>query len=149
MYLTGCEAITAKGLRAFSGHQTLESLMLFSCYKFSWEDVESVALTCVRKVSYYDADNIVLKLVPEYPVVLDKRDENGPDNSLYKDYGSLQIKFAALADVRSLKQSNSDAVKSVSNGVNQTAQVDEKNTASNLTSSSNGDGENISKHPSP
>ncbi|KAK9060224.1 hypothetical protein SSX86_020928 [Deinandra increscens subsp. villosa] len=103
----------------------------------------------VGKVSYYDADNIVLMPVPEYPVVLDETDENGPDNSLYKDDGSLEIKFAALADVRSLKQSNSDAVKTVSNGVNQTAQVDEKNIASNLMSSSNGHGKNISKYPSP
>ncbi|KAK9060223.1 hypothetical protein SSX86_020927 [Deinandra increscens subsp. villosa] len=45
--LNGCEAISAEGLRAFSGHQTLKRLTLFSCYNFSWEDVESVALTCV------------------------------------------------------------------------------------------------------
>ncbi|KAK9060227.1 hypothetical protein SSX86_020931 [Deinandra increscens subsp. villosa] len=103
----------------------------------------------VGKVSFYDADNIVLMPVPEYPIVLDKTDENGPDNSLYKDDGSLEIKFAALADVRSLKQSNLDAVKTVSNGVNQTAQVDEKSTALNLMSSSNGNVENISKYPCP
>ncbi|KAK1419989.1 hypothetical protein QVD17_29476 [Tagetes erecta] len=47
IYLTGCEAITAEGLRAFSGHQTLRTLVLFSCYNFSWEDVKSVALTCI------------------------------------------------------------------------------------------------------
>ncbi|KAJ0725792.1 putative leucine-rich repeat domain superfamily [Helianthus annuus] len=46
--LTGCEAISAEGLRAFSGHQTLKRLMLFSCYNFCWEDVESVALTCTK-----------------------------------------------------------------------------------------------------
>ncbi|KAI3816773.1 hypothetical protein L1987_16477 [Smallanthus sonchifolius] len=44
----GCEAITAEGLWAFSGHQALQRLVLFSCYNFSWEDVESVALTCIR-----------------------------------------------------------------------------------------------------
>ncbi|KAI3816772.1 hypothetical protein L1987_16476 [Smallanthus sonchifolius] len=102
----------------------------------------------VGKISYYDADNIVLMPVPEYPIVLDNMDENGPDNSLYKEDGSLEIKFAALADVRSLEQSNSDAVKSVSNRVNQTSKVDEKNAASNLMSSSN-DKENLSKDPSP
>ncbi|KAL8224558.1 hypothetical protein R6Q57_020033 [Mikania cordata] len=48
IFLTGCEAITAEGLRAFSGHESLKRLDLFSCYSFSWEDVESVALTCVR-----------------------------------------------------------------------------------------------------
>lgn len=36
---------------------------------------------------------------------------------------SVQIKFAALADVRSLNQSNSDVVKDISNGVNETAPV--------------------------
>lgn len=47
IYLTGCEAITGEGLRSFSGHQTLRTLVLFSCYNFSWEDVESVARTCI------------------------------------------------------------------------------------------------------
>ncbi|MFS7994811.1 putative coilin [Helianthus anomalus] len=106
----------------------------------------------VGKISFYDGDNIVLMPVPEYPIVLDKMemDEDGPDNnSLYKDDGSLEINFAALADVRSLKQSNSDAVKAVSNGVNQTDQGDKKNAASNLTSKSNERKENISKDPSP
>ncbi|KAJ0725795.1 putative leucine-rich repeat domain superfamily [Helianthus annuus] len=46
--LTGCEAISAEGLRAFSGHQTLKRLELFLCSNFSWEDVESVALTCTK-----------------------------------------------------------------------------------------------------
>ncbi|KAJ0675192.1 putative leucine-rich repeat domain superfamily [Helianthus annuus] len=48
VYLTGCEAITSEGLRAFNGHQTLKTLLLFSCYNFCWEDVESVAVTCSR-----------------------------------------------------------------------------------------------------
>ncbi|KAL8241646.1 hypothetical protein R6Q59_011948 [Mikania micrantha] len=102
----------------------------------------------VGKISYIDAENIVLMPVPEYPIALDKMDENGSDNSLYKEDGSLEIKFAALADVRSLKQSNSDAAKAFSNGVYQTIQVDEKNDASNLMSSSNGKKENYSC-PSP
>ncbi|XP_076883094.1 coilin-like [Bidens hawaiensis] len=77
----------------------------------------------VGKISYYDGDNIILIPVPEYPIVSDKMDEDGPENSLYKEDGSLEIKFAALADVRSLNQSNSDAVKVISNGVNETAPV--------------------------
>ncbi|XP_076892516.1 coilin-like [Bidens hawaiensis] len=77
----------------------------------------------VGKISYYDGDNIILIPVPEYPIVSDKMDEDGPENSLYKEDGSLEIKFAALADVRSLNQSNSDAVKDTSNGVNETAPV--------------------------
>ncbi|KAJ0493509.1 putative leucine-rich repeat domain superfamily [Helianthus annuus] len=48
VYLTGCEAITSEGLGAFNGHHTLKTLLLFSCYNFCWEDVESVALTCSR-----------------------------------------------------------------------------------------------------
>ncbi|KAI3696481.1 hypothetical protein L1987_79498 [Smallanthus sonchifolius] len=48
IYLSGCEAITAEGLLAFSGHEVLKRLVLFSCYNFSWEDVETVALTCIR-----------------------------------------------------------------------------------------------------
>ncbi|KAI3730894.1 hypothetical protein L1987_62074 [Smallanthus sonchifolius] len=103
----------------------------------------------VGKVSYYDANNIVLMPVPEYPIVFDMMDEDGFDNSLYKEDASLEIKFAALADVRSVKQSNSDAVKAVSNGVDQTPQGDEKTAASNLMSNSNSDKENLSKDPSP
>lgn len=62
---------------------------------------------------------------------------------------SVQIKFAALADVRSLNQSTSDSVKPVSNGVKQTAHVDEKKAASNLMSVSNVNKENLSKDPIP
>ncbi|KVH90337.1 F-box/LRR-repeat protein 4-like [Cynara cardunculus var. scolymus] len=46
--LTGCEAVTGGGLCAFANHRTLEEVTLFSCHNFSWEDVELVALTCVR-----------------------------------------------------------------------------------------------------
>ncbi|KAI7742000.1 hypothetical protein M8C21_024067 [Ambrosia artemisiifolia] len=103
----------------------------------------------VGKISFYDGDNIVLMPVPEYPIVLDKMDENGPDNSLYKEDGCLEIKFAALADVRSIKQSNSDAVTVISNGVNQSAPVNEENAAPNLMSKSNEKKEDLSKDPSP
>ena len=62
--------------------------------------------------------------------------------------GILQIKFAALVDVRCVKQSNSDAMPAVTNGVDQTLRVDGKETASSLISSSNKK-PNLSKDPSP
>ncbi|KAI3733461.1 hypothetical protein L6452_12904 [Arctium lappa] len=100
----------------------------------------------VGTISYYDGSNIILMPVPEYPIVSDKMDEDGPDNSLYKEDGSLEIKFEALVDVRTVKQSNSDAVKPVNIGVHQTPQGDDKMAASNLISSSNNK-ENLSKDP--
>nr|XP_043611923.1 F-box protein SKP2A-like [Erigeron canadensis] len=46
IYLTGCQAITVEGLRAFAQHPGLEVLDLVSCHKLSWEDVKSFILTC-------------------------------------------------------------------------------------------------------
>ncbi|KAJ0678509.1 putative leucine-rich repeat domain superfamily [Helianthus annuus] len=63
--LTGCEAISAEGLQAFSGHQTLKRLELFSCYNFSWEDVESVALTCT-KLEYLGLMKRIKTPTPEF-----------------------------------------------------------------------------------
>ncbi|KAI3516138.1 hypothetical protein L1887_15048 [Cichorium endivia] len=108
----------------------------------------------VGKISHYDGNNIVLKPVAEYPIVLDKMDEDGPDNnSLYKEDGTLEIKFAGLVDVRSVKQSNSEAVKAVSNGVGQSQSQSQsqscRDDGSDLMPSSNGKKENISKDPSP
>ncbi|XP_024991465.1 coilin-like isoform X2 [Cynara cardunculus var. scolymus] len=100
----------------------------------------------VGKISFYDASNIILMPVPEYPIIFDKMDEDGPDNSLYKEDGSLEIKFEALVDVRSVKQSNSDAMKAVNNGVQQTQGAD-KNAASNI-SNRNNNKETLSKDPS-
>nr|GEZ31524.1 hypothetical protein [Tanacetum cinerariifolium] len=90
----------------------------------------------VRKVSHYDGNIIVLMPVPEYAIVLDKMDEDTLDDSLYKDNGSLEIKFAAFVDARCVKQSNSDAMPAVTNGVDQTLRVDGKKTASSLISCS-------------
>ncbi|KAK1415757.1 hypothetical protein QVD17_31543 [Tagetes erecta] len=100
----------------------------------------------VGKISFYDANNIVLMPVPEYPIVFTIMD---PVHSLYKEDGSLEIKFASLVDVRSIEQSNSDAEKAVSNGVNPTPQGGEKNAASNLLPNSNDDKANLYKDPSP
>ncbi|GJT04938.1 putative reverse transcriptase domain-containing protein [Tanacetum coccineum] len=51
-------------------------------------------------------------------------DEVTLDDSVYKDYGSLEIKFLALVDVRCVKQSNLDAMPAVTNGVDQALWVD-------------------------
>ncbi|PWA70961.1 Leucine-rich repeat, cysteine-containing subtype [Artemisia annua] len=47
---SGCEAITGEGLRAFAQHPSLKYLDMYFCYNFSWEDVVSVASTCIRLV---------------------------------------------------------------------------------------------------
>ncbi|GKB93067.1 hypothetical protein Tco_0979204 [Tanacetum coccineum] len=60
----------------------------------------------------------------------------------------LQIKFAAFVDARCVKQSNSDAMSAVTNGVDQTLRVDGKKIASSLISSSNNK-PNLFKDPSP
>ncbi|GJT24791.1 leucine-rich repeat, cysteine-containing subtype protein [Tanacetum coccineum] len=45
--ISGCEAITGEGLRAFAQHPSLKYLNMYLCYNFSWEDVVSVASTCI------------------------------------------------------------------------------------------------------
>lgn len=70
--------------------------------------------------------------------------------SLTKKCLLLQIKYAALADVRIVKQSKSDAVKAVSNEVNQTPKGDDdKNAAIIKMSSINDNKENVSKDTNP
>ncbi|GJZ44223.1 leucine-rich repeat, cysteine-containing subtype protein [Tanacetum coccineum] len=46
--ISGCEAITGEGLRAFAHHPLLKTFDIFSCYNITWEDVVSVASTCMR-----------------------------------------------------------------------------------------------------
>ncbi|XP_074576274.1 uncharacterized protein LOC141832791 isoform X2 [Curcuma longa] len=64
----------------------------------------------VGKVSSYDpiSENIVLVLVPEYPILKkDKDAEESPlqaDSTLYTDDGSLEIKYTSLLDVRLFKE---------------------------------------------
>nr|XP_043639047.1 coilin [Erigeron canadensis] len=103
----------------------------------------------VGKISHYNGNVIVLKPVPEYPIVVDKtdEDEDGPDNSLYKEDGSLETKFEALVDVRSFKRSNSDARIAVANGVNPNPQGDDKDVASKLLSISNNNKTHLPKDP--
>nr|GFA08131.1 hypothetical protein [Tanacetum cinerariifolium] len=45
----------------------------------------------VRKVSHYDGNIVVLMSVQEYPIVLDKMDEDTLGDFLYKDDGSLEV----------------------------------------------------------
>ncbi|KAH0449313.1 hypothetical protein IEQ34_023113 [Dendrobium chrysotoxum] len=44
--LIGCEQITGNGIRSFSGHQSLEDLVLASCYNVSVDDIVHVVLGC-------------------------------------------------------------------------------------------------------
>ncbi|KAI3696483.1 hypothetical protein L1987_79501 [Smallanthus sonchifolius] len=68
IYLSGCEAITTQGLRAFTGHEALKRLVLFSCYNFSWEDVELFALSCIR-LEYLGLMKRIKTTMPETNIV--------------------------------------------------------------------------------
>ncbi|XAR70851.1 hypothetical protein NMG60_11027883 [Bertholletia excelsa] len=46
--LTGCESITADGIRAFVDHDALEELVLARCREFSGEDLEELVIGCQR-----------------------------------------------------------------------------------------------------
>lgn len=62
------------------------------CYAlYLWLTLNNHILLQVGKVSHYDGDIVVLMPVPEYPIVLDNMDEDTPDDSLYKDDGSLEV----------------------------------------------------------
>ncbi|KAI3467611.1 hypothetical protein Pfo_024274 [Paulownia fortunei] len=66
----------------------------------------------VGKVSWYNAESnqTMLVPIPEYPIVPKKVDEDEavqPDNSLYKEDGSLEIDFSSLIDVRIFKNGSS------------------------------------------
>ncbi|PWA76337.1 Leucine-rich repeat, cysteine-containing subtype [Artemisia annua] len=62
--LEGCNRITSVGLRAFSGHPRLARLFLFSCYKFSWEDIQTNVLTCPNML-YLGLSRRIKKLTPK------------------------------------------------------------------------------------
>ena len=62
--LDGCKRITDVGLRAFTGHRYLFGLRLFSCYKISWEDVQSIALT-LPSLSSIRLNRRIKKPMPE------------------------------------------------------------------------------------
>ncbi|XP_004292773.1 PREDICTED: F-box protein SKP2B-like [Fragaria vesca subsp. vesca] len=44
--LTGCSNVTGAGVRAFSGHRCLESLVLRDCGEFYWSDIGHMVLGC-------------------------------------------------------------------------------------------------------
>lgn len=71
----------------------------------------------VGKVSSYDSISlkIVLVPVPEYPLFSEEKNSTEelvrePDNTHYKEDGSLEIEYASLVDVRLLKPNESEAV---------------------------------------
>ncbi|KAG6536045.1 hypothetical protein ZIOFF_001083 [Zingiber officinale] len=70
----------------------------------------------VGKVSSYDpiSENIVMVLVPEYPILKkDKDAEESPlqaDSALYNEDGSLEIKYTSLLDVRLFKEQYPDSL---------------------------------------
>ncbi|XP_073110721.1 uncharacterized protein [Elaeis guineensis] len=53
--VTGCELITGEGIRSFSGHGSLEILVLVSCCNISADDVEHTVLEC-RSLRYVGLD---------------------------------------------------------------------------------------------
>ncbi|PWA33438.1 Leucine-rich repeat, cysteine-containing subtype [Artemisia annua] len=62
--LTGCKAITGKGLRAFAHHRRLEKLEFSSCHNYYWGDVMSVALT-TTSLRRLHLDMRIKRTVPE------------------------------------------------------------------------------------
>ncbi|XP_076889329.1 coilin-like isoform X2 [Bidens hawaiensis] len=69
----------------------------------------------VGRISYYDAKDIVLIPVAEYPIAPETIYDNGPNGSLYGEDGSLEINYSALVDVRNILQHDPDATKTVNN----------------------------------
>ncbi|KAL6207978.1 hypothetical protein ACLB2K_018930 [Fragaria x ananassa] len=57
--------VTGAGIRAFSGHMCLESLVLRSCYAFSWHDVERMMLGCPSLKSFVLTKSIIKRPIPE------------------------------------------------------------------------------------
>ncbi|XP_008791698.1 F-box/LRR-repeat protein 2-like [Phoenix dactylifera] len=55
MNVAGCELITGEGIRSFSGHGSLEILVLVSCCNVSADDVEHTVLAC-RSLRYVGLD---------------------------------------------------------------------------------------------
>ncbi|KAI3713870.1 hypothetical protein L1987_72457 [Smallanthus sonchifolius] len=91
----------------------------------------------VGRISYYDAKDIVLIPVTEYPIVSEKINGDGPNDSLYGEDGTLEINYSALVDVRNVKQYDPEATEPLSDCVNQTPMSDDKDAVENLVSNSN------------
>ncbi|KAL7196958.1 hypothetical protein ACSBR1_036882 [Camellia fascicularis] len=79
----------------------------------------------VGKTSRCDpiSHSILLTPVPEYPLIFEKQPDGDawaqpPDNSLYREDGSLEIDFSTLVDVRIVKHGNSVPAKVETGWVN-------------------------------
>nr|GEU83927.1 hypothetical protein [Tanacetum cinerariifolium] len=103
----------------------------------------------VGRISYYDAKDIVLIPVPEYPIVLGDIKEDGPNESLYGEDGTLEINYSALVDVRNVEQYVPHATKAASNGVNQTLLSSDMDASENLVSNSNDNNTDLPKDSNP
>ncbi|XP_022024778.1 coilin isoform X2 [Helianthus annuus] len=91
----------------------------------------------VGRISFYDAKDIVLVPVTEYPIVTEKINEDGSSDSLYGEDGTLKINYSALVDVRNVKQCDPNAIEPLSDGVDQTPMSDAKDAAENLVFNGN------------
>ncbi|KAM7528004.1 hypothetical protein LguiB_031414 [Lonicera macranthoides] len=76
----------------------------------------------VGRVSSFDPQStrVLLTPVSEYPIISEKLDEDSsemqPENSLYREDGSLEIEFSSLDDVRIVKHSDSHGAEAAVNG---------------------------------
>ncbi|KAD0345284.1 hypothetical protein E3N88_44421 [Mikania micrantha] len=102
----------------------------------------------VGRITYYDAKDIVLIPVTDYPIVSEKVNEDGHNNSLYGEDGTLEINYSALVDVRNVKQYDPDATEPLSDGVDRTHKSDDKDAIENLVSNSNNNID-VPKHSNP
>ncbi|XP_076905732.1 coilin-like [Bidens hawaiensis] len=91
----------------------------------------------VGRISYYDAKDIVLIPVTEYPIVSDKINENGQNDSPYKEDGTLEINYSALVDVRNVQQYDPTVTEPAADGIDQTPMSDDKDAAENLVHNGN------------
>ncbi|KAG6531755.1 hypothetical protein ZIOFF_005575 [Zingiber officinale] len=106
------------------GHIRFESLVLvkegdmlvYRLVELSSSWCPEISPFRVGKVSSYDpiSENIVMVLVPEYPILKkDKDAEESPlqaDSALYNEDGSLEIKYTSLLDVRLFKEQYPDSL---------------------------------------
>ncbi|XP_071695647.1 coilin-like [Rutidosis leptorrhynchoides] len=105
----------------------------------------------VGRISYYDARDIVLIQVPEYPIAPENINEDGPNGSVYGEDGTLEINYSALVDVRIVKQYEPDAEKTVNDNGCRTPLSDgkDKDVAENLVYNSNDNKTDASKDSNP
>ncbi|XP_021992946.1 coilin [Helianthus annuus] len=101
------------------------------------------------RISYYDAKDIVLIPVPEYPIVTEQINDNGPNDPLYGEDGSLEINYSALVDVRNIMQHDPDAMEIVNIGTSQSQTPPSKVAAKNLVFNVNDNNIDVTKVNNP